>query len=81
MWYYVLMSKDLLARREKAGDSFNKLVKQREAKVEEITNLDAELNRLQGEYRLINDLLDKAEEALSVSTKADKLDASKVKGA
>ncbi len=55
------MRDKLIARRDKAEASFNQLVKQREAKVAEVTELDAELNRLQGEYRMANELLDKAD--------------------
>lgn len=49
------MSK-LSERRTIAETKFNELVKQREQKQAELTDLDAELNRLQGEYRLLNEL-------------------------
>lgn len=54
------MSK-LSQRREQAEAKFNELVKTREQKQSELTDLDAELNRLQGEYRLLNEM--EAEEA------------------
>lgn len=47
---------DLGLRREQAETKFNDLAKQREQKQAEITEIDAELNRLQGEYRLIGEI-------------------------
>lgn len=49
------MSK-LSERREMAETRFNELVKTREQKQAELTDIDAELNRLQGEYRLLNEM-------------------------
>lgn len=57
------MKDKLLARREKAKKSFDTLAKQREGVVENLNNIDAELNRLQGEYRLVDDLIGKEEGA------------------
>lgn len=48
--------KDLALRRKEAEDRFDALAKQREQKQNEMTEIDAELNRLQGEYRLINEI-------------------------
>lgn len=53
------MEQKLIARREQAEASFNSLTKQKEQKEQEIKDIDTELIRLQGEYRLVDDLLNK----------------------
>lgn len=62
------MDNTLQQRRVKAEEQFDVLVKQKEQKEQEIREIDAELNRLQGEYRVINDLL------TTVSPSAEVLD-------
>lgn len=52
------MKDKLIARRAKAEDAFNSFQEKRQQKQEELTQIDAELNRLQGEYRLLNEQID-----------------------
>lgn len=78
------MDKQLLARRQKAENSFNDLQKQKEQKQQEIENMDTEMARLQGEWRLLNDLIDKENDTkkkTKVSPKAEVLDLTDVEGA
>lgn len=59
------MSK-LSERREQAEAKFNDMVKQREQVQGQLTEIDAELNRLQGEWRLLQEMEAEAtKEALS----------------
>lgn len=51
------MKEDLLVRRAQAENSFNELIKKREEKEAEIREIDTELARLQGEYRVIEGLI------------------------
>lgn len=68
------MQDKLIARREQAEASFNALVKQREQKEQEIKEIDVELNRLQGEYRVVDDLLKTTAKPSKVSPKAEVID-------
>jgi hypothetical protein len=53
------MENKLAERRIQAENSFNALSKQKEQKEAELKDIDTELLRLQGEWRLIDDLLKK----------------------
>ncbi len=79
------MQEDLLARRQQAEDSFNSLVKDKETKQLEMDQLDTEMARLQGEWRLVNDLLDKLSKEKpkksNISKEADIIDVTDVQGA
>lgn len=68
------MDNDLVARRDKAESSFNELTKQREQKLEEIKSIETEQAKLQGEYRLIEDLLNKKAKKSKVSPQPDVID-------
>lgn len=68
------MQDKLIARGEQAEASFNALVKQREQKEQEIKDIDTELNRLQGEWRLVDDLLNSKTKPSKVSPKAEVID-------
>lgn len=74
------MEDKLQARRAQAEDSFNLLVKQKELKEQEINDIDTELARLQGEYRLVDDLLVKGKPS-KVSPKPDVIDVPAATGA
>lgn len=50
------MENILAERRSKAEQTFDELQKQKEQKQEEIDQLDQEMFRLQGEWRLLNEL-------------------------
>lgn len=67
------MEEKLIARREQAESSFSLLVKQKEQKEAEIKEIDTELIRLQGEYRLTDDLLNRS----SDTPEAEVIDVSK----
>ena len=64
-------SKDLQARKKAAEDRFNKLAKQKQA-------VDEELFRLQGEYRVIEDLLKDKKNQSEVSPAANVIDVTSV---
>lgn len=71
----------LLKRRQEAEDNFNTIQEKRAEKQQEVEQLDMELGRLQGEYRLINELIEKADTPKKVSKKAEVIDATSVEGA
>lgn len=90
------MKQDLINRRSEAEGAFNDIKTSFDSimaelgkyKAESISDLETEMHRLQGEFRVLNELIDKTpedpvqpSEAEIVSTKADKIDATKVKGA
>lgn len=80
-----------MARRQLAETLFNNLktsldsIKAELQKygVDSVTEAEAELNRLQGEYRLINDFVGEVEKTTKkdVGKVAGKIDTTKVKGA
>lgn len=78
---------DLQVRRTKAEETFNNLTKQKERKQEELNDIDTELARLQGEWRLLNDLIaeqtpeDGPPKKDKKAKVADTIDATDVKGA
>lgn len=67
------MDKTLIARRDEAERSFNQLLAQKEQKQNEIRDIDTELAKLQGEYRLIENLLNKDKKS-KVSPQPDVID-------
>lgn len=75
------MEDQLKARRQSAENTFAALVEQKKQKQAEMDELDAEMNRLQGEWRLVNDLLIKPKKKAKVSKEAGKLDVTGVEGA
>lgn len=75
------MEKKLLARRKQAEDSFNTLAQQKIQKEKEINEIETELARLQGEYRLVDDILNKKAEASKVSPKPEVIDVDAATGA
>lgn len=76
---------DILKRRRTAEVNFSNLTKQRAAKQAELTEIEAEMNRLQGEHRILVDLLPKTggdyKPAETEAGDATTIDARKVKGA
>lgn len=67
--------KALKERRDKAEQDFNALQQQKTQKQQEIEEIDQELLRLQGEYRICNELLENKEDKKKVSPKANVIDA------
>lgn len=71
------MNDKLKERRDKAEEQFKVLAEQKAQKEQEfnkeINEIDTELARLQGEWRLVNDLLTDTK-TKNVSKEADKLD-------
>jgi hypothetical protein len=82
------MEEQLMARRQKAEDSFNSIqtllnsIKAELQKygLETVEEGYAELNRIQGEFRLLNEQINNLPKE-TVSKKATVIDATKVKGA
>lgn len=81
-----------MARRQQAEDSFNNLqnsiksiyAELKKYDVESLTEAETELSRLQGEYRILQELIAKApddEPKKKVSPKAEVIDASEIEGA
>lgn len=72
------MDKDaIIARRDQAENNFNSFLKQKEEKENEIKQIDLEMSRLQGEYRLCAELIEKLESPdtpKKVSKSANKID-------
>lgn len=75
------MKETLMARRQQAEDTFNNLVKQKEAKQKEVDDLDIEMARLQGEWRLLGELIDAEKPKKAKVTKASEIDVTDVEGA
>jgi division protein CdvB (Snf7/Vps24/ESCRT-III family) len=87
------MKDELIKRRDEAESTFNTIKTSFDAIKAELdkygaktlTDLKDEMNRLQGEYRVLKDFIDKTpnetQEAETVSKKANVIDATKVKGA
>lgn len=69
------MDNSLVERRSTAEEKFNVLAKQREQKQQEINDIDTEMARLQGEWRVIDDLLKGQAE---LSPQSDVIDATVV---
>ena len=72
------MEEQLRARRSQAENDFNELQKQKDQKQTEMNTINEEMFRLQGEYRLLNDLLNKKKS--KISPKAEVLDVTSVEG-
>lgn len=76
------MEQTLIARRKQAEDTFNELNVQKEQKQVEVDQITEEMNRIQGEYRLINELIETEQKPKKAkSSKADVIDVTKVEGA
>lgn len=78
------MNETLTARRQQVEDTFNELQKQKTEKETEVTTINEELLRLQGEYRTINSLLEEEEKPKTkkkASKEAEVIDVTGVKGA
>lgn len=68
------MEDELTNRRVIAESTFADLTKQKQQKEAELREIDTELVRLQGEYRLIDDLLNKKAEPSVVSPEPETID-------
>jgi hypothetical protein len=66
------MEERLKERRKQAEAQFEVLQEQKKECVSKISVIDTEIVKLQGEYRLLNDLL--ASQAKNVATDANKLE-------
>ncbi len=73
---------DLLARRQQAEAMFNETAKQKEQKLKEVEEIDLEMARLQGEWRLLGEQLDSVESPKEKkASRAEVIDVTTVKGA